>query len=97
MQKKRKKKRERAKKMWRMEKRREERDRVVEVKGWKDTRHEKARNEEQERKCGKQKRDKCKNGQSHAAPCASSTWTEPPSLSAVRCDPSVSLLVTGVG
>lgn len=28
---------------------------------------------------------------------SSSTWTEPPSLSAVRCDPRVSLLVTGVG
>lgn len=27
----------------------------------------------------------------------SSTWTEPPSRSAVRCDPKVSLLVTGVG
>jgi len=26
-----------------------------------------------------------------------STWTEPPSLSAVRCDPRSSLLVTGVG
>lgn len=28
---------------------------------------------------------------------SSSTWTEPPSRSAVRCDPRVSLLVTGVG
>lgn len=28
---------------------------------------------------------------------SSSTWTEPPSRSAVRCDPKVSLLVTGVG
>lgn len=28
---------------------------------------------------------------------SSSTWTEPPKRSAVRCDPKVSLLVTGVG
>lgn len=28
---------------------------------------------------------------------SSGTWTEPPSRSAVRCDPRVSLLVTGVG
>lgn len=32
----------------------------------------------------------------HARPCKSGTWTEPPSPSAVRCDPSGSLL-TGVG
>lgn len=39
----------------------------------------------------------CISHQSSSSSTSSSTWTEPPSLSAVRCDPRVSLLVTGVG
>lgn len=34
---------------------------------------------------------------SYQSSSSSGTWTEPPSRSAVRCDPIVSLLVTGVG
>lgn len=40
--------------------------------------------------------DSCSSQQSSSS-SSSCTWTEPPSRSAVRCDPRVSLLVTGVG
>lgn len=39
----------------------------------------------------------CMSHQSGSSSISSNTWTEPPSRSAVRCDPRVSLLVTGVG
>lgn len=39
----------------------------------------------------------CISHQGSSSSSSSSTWTEPPSRSAVRCDPRVSLLVTGVG